>query len=367
MKANRHGRRLDGDERGSFIVLEAILVAALVLTAILFFTSIQRPTTGSEAGGLDLARYAADTLQLLQVHDFEGKEFEEWVTILAEGSNATVYDEVNGYLGEIVPGGVKYSLRIHNGVGPQQIAPTGPTEIPRAARAASISFLPDWAEFETNVATRIVMPGQFIPSTDATNKPLVEPGSTTYRCFESPNGAVRLRDGPDSGTAVDSWNDHWKAIPDPTDATSNTPWKATGVELGTSPVNFQVPTDLPLGVWRISGTAGDDADGDCNSSPSYVNVVPPGSLRILTDAQTFSTGVLTRVVTTSSSFLPTDVGKPISGDRIPLGATILFYDSPTQVRMSANALSGGACLAVGIGIDSPYRPYTLELVLWFGA
>src|SRR5687767_2555861 len=82
-------RRFGDDDRGSFMVLEAILVALLVLTAILFLTSVQRPSTGTDQGGLDLAQVSADTLSILRVRTFNGDPFDTWVTKLALGDSAT--------------------------------------------------------------------------------------------------------------------------------------------------------------------------------------------------------------------------------------------------------------------------------------
>src|SRR5688572_11526763 len=117
-------RRLGDDERGSFMVLEAILVALLVLTAILFITSVQRPSTGADQGGLDLGQVAADTLSILQVRSFNGDAFDTWITDLAQGDSATgclataptevacpTATAIDDFLGEVLPTGTRYSLR----------------------------------------------------------------------------------------------------------------------------------------------------------------------------------------------------------------------------------------------------------------
>src|SRR5687768_9634812 len=118
-------RRFGEDDRGSFMVLEAILVALLVLTAVLFFTSVQRPSAGSDQGGLDLAQVSADTLAILGVRTFNGVPASVWLTNLMHADSATgcnaaaptaaacpTTTEIEEFLGEVLPTGSRYSLRI---------------------------------------------------------------------------------------------------------------------------------------------------------------------------------------------------------------------------------------------------------------
>lgn len=294
MKANRAGRSLAGDEAGAFPVVEAILVAVIVLSAILFFTSIQRPTTGSEVGGLDLGQFAADTLQVLESREFNDLSYPDWVTELAIGGTAgatTTATEVDEFISEVLPSGAEYSLRITNGVVAHPILPTGDLPTPNGANAAEVVFVPSWATYAGQAASITVAPGEVISSTDATRFALVSPGGA-YRCLQAPNGNERLRDGPDtdvdhgdSGTAVndeekrDFWWGHWHAAANvttgSTGATGVPPWRTVA-----SATAAQVPADIPLGTWRLSATSA------CSSAAAtYINVVPPECLATPTASQ----------------------------------------------------------------------------------
>ncbi|MCA1820073.1 MAG: hypothetical protein LC620_08525, partial [Halobacteriales archaeon] len=97
------------DESGAMAVLEAILVALLVLTAILFVSNVQRPLVGAEAGGVDLGRLSAQTLDLLQRQNFTDVNgnvlsFEEWVNHPLDGDNATAAT-IEDYLRQVLPQG----------------------------------------------------------------------------------------------------------------------------------------------------------------------------------------------------------------------------------------------------------------------
>lgn len=301
MAVVRQGRRLppcrfDQDERGSFMVLEAILVALLVLTAILFFTSVQRPSTGADQGGLDLGQVSADTLSILQVRSFNGQPFEAWVAKLVEGDASTgcnpatptaaqcpTVTEVEDFLDEVLPTGARYSIRLDNGVTNRSLPllPLGSTQTAHGGRAAQVVFLPNWAAYSsaTYVATITLTPGQVLKSTDA-GYSLLDP-TGPYNCYQAPTTASKAPSGA-------TWESRWQAAPG-----AATPWKASADVLGS---DKQVPLDLPLGKWQMRSTS-------CSSgSYTYVNVVRPECLTSVT----------------------------------------------------------GTCA-------SPYFPYGLELVVWFGA
>jgi hypothetical protein len=239
VRANRasRGRGLAQDDAGSFPVVEAILVVILVLTAILFFTSVQRPTTGSEAGGIDLGQVAGDTLRIIQLREFDATAstgapypggsdlaLEEWVTNLAagDGSSGTgqTAAKLEEFLGEILPTGARYSLRLSNGVGSMQILPQGATEAPQGATASEVVFLPDWSAYSAQaVTTPAAEPGQTIT---AVSHPVLYAWTTSagIQCIRSPiaagggtTGSSTGPDGSDAGTAGDAWVATWKATP----------------------------------------------------------------------------------------------------------------------------------------------------------
>lgn len=379
MKANRAARAgaWAADDSGAFPVVEAILVVILVLTAILFFTSVQRPTTGSEAGGIDLGQVAADTLRIVQLREFDATAttgapypggadlaLEEWVTNLMAGDGpagagrtAAAVDE---FLEEILPTGARYSLRLSNGVESVQVLPQGRVEVPQGATASEILFLPNWTAYQAQPPRAVVAPGQML---DASHAAYAWTDSTSaIDCVKSPLGQSTGPDGPDTGTAGDQWFRSWQ--------------RTAG----------QVPFNLTYGTW--AGYAGyNSATNECTGSPTqYVKVVRDASnLRVVTD------GVLSdgspsgsqpanRVTSATAAFTAADQGKSIraikaDGTRLlPDGTTInaasaspAGYESATSVRVSGSATADNTGVTLLVGIDNPYPPYGLQLVVWFGA
>jgi hypothetical protein len=338
------------DEHGSFMVLEAILVALLVLTAILFFTSVQRPSTGTDQGGLDLAQVAADTLSILQTRSFTisgtPQALETWVTGAVGGDQPTVV-VLQDFLDEVLPTGAGYVLRLDNGVANLTILSSGANVEPHGARASQLILLPAWGTFRGQLATMTVEPGQVVPSTDAARYNLVDP-SGTILCYQSPAGHSTSPDSDGSGVA-DSWASRWKA------ALGAVAWKDPLVD--DSGANQQVPRDLPYGIWKLS-TAVADGSGNCSGGTvSYVNVVPPGSRTV-----TLSTTALsTTIVVTSGSLGADDVGKVLVGSNLPAATRLA---SATELTVAATVTGS---TTVTISPDPTFLPYSLQLVVWFGA
>src|ERR1041385_8823261 len=123
----RTARRLRDDVAGGFPGPGGLLVAGLWLAAVLFFTSLQRPTSGAEQGGIDLAKVSADTLAILRTRTFTvgagTQTMEGWVTNVTAGDAATA-SAIDTFLRQILPAGSRYSLRLDNGVAPMHILPT---------------------------------------------------------------------------------------------------------------------------------------------------------------------------------------------------------------------------------------------------
>src|SRR5687767_2213173 len=89
----RQADRLGDDDRGAFLVFEAVMSAVLIFTAILFFTGVGRPTDAAEPGGIDLGQNAADILAILKSREFGDRPFNDvnatelgwgWVTRLVD-------------------------------------------------------------------------------------------------------------------------------------------------------------------------------------------------------------------------------------------------------------------------------------------
>lgn len=362
MTARRPILRLRHDDAGVFPVVEAILVAVLVMTAIIFFTSVQRPTTAAEEGGIDLGQVAADTLQLMQSSVQGTETFEGWATNLTQGESATaatVHEYLVGASGDgVLPKGVRYQLRLDNGVSSIPLLPPGGAEAPRGARAADVTVMPNWATYRNERADWVMAPGEVFAAGDP-RLPLVDT-STTYRCLRDPTGSRTLVDLGDSGAVADNWIDsasplaagsHWKATP-PVDGALTSPvlWKSK---------QNQVPLDVPLGTWAAY-TSTDCSDG----APVYFQVVPPGNgARRVTDAVT--TGVT--LTSATAGFTSADIGRLVGSANVPAGTRIVTVNSATSVTLTTGNTTTAGTAPATFGLVSPFMPYTLQLVVWFGA
>lgn len=332
--------RFEAEEGGSLMVLEAILVALLVLTAILFFTSVQRPSTGVDQGGLDLGQVAADTLAVLRARTVsvggQSQTLEGWVWNATRGDSATG-TALQTFLGEILPTGARYAIRLDNGVSNLTIlGPADSAALPRGARAAQILIYPNWAHHRNESVTMTVSPGEVV----ASSHPLV---NGDYDCYVAPNSYSTAPD--------DTWAAHWTAAPGPA-----VPWKASLATLGAT--NQQIPLDLPYGRWRAYVAA------DCSGSVAQViNVVPPG-YRVVTGSVASGTVTLTQ-----GTFEAGDVGKTLTGvTGTGAGAArIRTVSSSTLAILSVAASTAPANSALTIADDSTFLPYSLQLVVWFGA
>lgn len=253
------GNRLPRDDNAAFPVLEAILVAVLILTTILFFTSLQRPTTATDEGGIDLGRLAADTLDILQTKEFTttgaclaAADLETWVTAVLNGQECAA-NELEKFLGEVLPPGTQFLVRLDNGVEPLVLVPYGSTDSPRAARAEATYITPLWLANVNKTGSQSVFPGQQLVYDNGTLIPGAPSNATAFKagvfpCIASPTGSAT---GPD-GSAWAVW------------------WQANATH---------VPADLPYGAW--AGYPGIDAEGECTGTltPTYLFIGLPDGTR----------------------------------------------------------------------------------------
>lgn len=134
--------RFSRDERGAIQAFEAVLAAILILSALILFSLVQRPTTPAASTGLDLQQVAADALAVLG----------------ASGSSA-VGDAVDAALGNndvplrtsfdaTLPATLRWRASLSNGFGSLVLASSdaGAFSTPRGAQGASVfTTIPTWA------------------------------------------------------------------------------------------------------------------------------------------------------------------------------------------------------------------------------
>lgn len=218
------------DDQAVFPVLEAVLVAILILSTILFFTALQRPTTATDEGGIDLGRLASDTLEILQTKEFTvtsgcpelagGEGLEQWVGLALNGTQCAA-DEVESFLAEVLPPGTQFQVRLDNGVEPLVLVPYDTSATPRAARAAETYITPAWLVNKGKLGAEAVWPGQQLSATEDVNgTAFATPASVL--CIKGPSGSST---GPGGVT--------WRSV-----------WQPASPE--TPP---RVPDDIPYGTW----------------------------------------------------------------------------------------------------------------------
>ncbi len=371
------GRRLADDEGGAFPVFEAVIVAVLILTTIIFFTSLQRPTAATDAGGIDLGRLAADTLQVVKTREFTATgaacdanvvdaTLDEWVNRSLTPHSATdtcMSDAVEEFLDEVLPPGTRFQVRLDNGVEPLVLVPAQDAEEPRAGHAAEIYIDPGWRTNRGSVAINATVnpqtlpPGAQIPAAYSTATSFTS--NAAIKCIEAPNGAARAPDGT-------PWATLWQ------DSTS---W-AGGASAP------EVPATAMYGVWTghaVAGFAGGPTDYGCSGAVTgRVRVgLPAGFVAFTADdaantLQAASHGLAagTPVEFSTSGTLPAPLA----------GGTTYYVVNPAAGTFQVATTVGGSAIdltSAGTGshtfLDNPrasqsdWAVYGLQLVVWFGA
>lgn len=237
-------RHKQEDEQGVMAVLEAILVALLVLTAILFVSNVQRPLMGSESGGVDLQALATQTLSLLQRNNFTDSRgapfgFETWLNRTMAG-NLTNSQLGSDYLAQVLPEGTRHLLLISNGHGTLRLAPVVDPGAPRNARAAEAPFFPHWTKFRSNATAGVNAawghPGQNVTTGHPVLADFTNPASA-IACIKAPNNST-------VGPQGVPWLTYWRQS------------------------TFRVPDGALYGVWAGY------TDASCTTGPSYARVAP---------------------------------------------------------------------------------------------
>jgi hypothetical protein len=257
---DRGASRCSRDEAAAIQVFEAIIVAVLILTAVLFFTSLQRPTQAQDSGGIDLGVLASDVLQVLTQTTFDDPAnetanpaacpsdpapepddqllLEEWIDRIMTGGTcgAAVAADVDTFMNNVLGSGLRYAIRLDNGYEPLQLLPYQKSVVPLAARAATTYVLEDW-DFNAGQTAIDVRPGGPVPVSGV-------PACAAWTDLVSPVGTA-------TGPIANDWLAHWMEVCD-------------------DPVpeaEKRVPPDVPYGVWTVAG-------GTC---PCYLRVTVDGS------------------------------------------------------------------------------------------
>lgn len=357
------------DEDGAFPVFEAVIVAVLILTTIIFFTSLQRPTIATDAGGIDLGRLAADTMQVVRTRHFSAADcspavtdatLDEWVnrTMTPQSStDSCMADAVEEFLDEVLPPGTRFQVRLDNGVEPMVLVPFGSTEPPRGAHAAEVYFDPMWRMnrvYAGNASLDQVTPGQEVPAALTVATAFLQ-SSSTIECIEAPNGSARAPDGR-------TWLAVWQDTAAWSDATKP-----------------QVPLAALYGIWTGHTDATIAADHGCTgAAASKLRVGLPAKPALFTAdaaADTFQSaghGLVagTPVEVRTAGTLPA-----------PLAAGTTYYVvNPVAGTFQVATASGGSALdltTAGTGdlffvanlkaSQSDWAIYGLQLVVWHGA
>ena len=246
--AGRAGDR----ETAAFPLVEAILVALLILSAVLFFTLTQRPSGEAKARGIDLGSISTDTLAILQRKTFTDPDggtltLEQWVNRTMAG-DADVADTVQEFLDEVLPTGARYEVRLNNGVGSIVLLPQPSTVEPNGASAAEVPFFPNWKKFKGNTTTGTAAPGQEVTNIASQFSVFTFGTSGTIQCIKGPNGVSAAPEGS-------TWLSYWR---------TNAPRVDGGVTF------YRVPDGMPYGIWAGY------TDAACTTGVTYARIAHPG-------------------------------------------------------------------------------------------
>ncbi|MHB8634173.1 MAG: hypothetical protein ACYDBQ_09445 [Thermoplasmatota archaeon] len=202
-------RAFPRDEDAVFPVLEAVMVAILILAAILFFTQAQRSASGGETAGVDLGQVASDALQILQTHALTvtnstlcptaplpvgQQNLTAWVTLVMNGDCNTA-QAADLFLSQVAAtGGARYQLRLDNGVNATVIVPWNAPDKPNNGRAAEGVLLPSWKVFAGKVTNATVWPGKQVAALPAPAASVAfnfTSSASSVKCIKSPTGAAK--------------------------------------------------------------------------------------------------------------------------------------------------------------------------------
>ena len=136
----RAGTGAGQDEAGVFQVVEAILVAVLIASTLVFFALVQKPTPAPTSPGLDLARIAGDALAILQGDDpgndtTDGLQdaVEVLIPTASDANKATLRAQIDA----VLPDGLRFVVRAQGDAG--SVVVYGPSDVvtdPRNAQGA---------------------------------------------------------------------------------------------------------------------------------------------------------------------------------------------------------------------------------------
>lgn len=198
------------NDDGAVHVFEAVITGMLVITAILFMTALSKPESSEAGSGVDLARLADDTLQILQTRPADAcvtcdNRLEEIVEAAVSGD-----ESAHEFIQDVLPTGTRYLLRLDNGFAPLTLLPSGsgPTTQPRNAEAAEVFLAMDWNAHTGATIDDVLHPGQAFDKTG-------------WTIVEGPMGGNQAPGG-------ESWLSLWLAEPG-------------------------VPAWAPYGVWEVNG------------------------------------------------------------------------------------------------------------------
>ncbi len=332
---------LGADEDGVFMVVEAVLVAVIILTAIIFFTSVQRPVRSGQEGSTNLAQIAADALGALRETTFPDPaggpvlDLRAWATRVAAGDTPVATD-LDEFLRQLVPPGARYELRLNNGFGTTTLLPLGGSGTPAGAQGADTPLFPVWTA--NSEQSRTVLDGVWASgSTTLTS-------STAYFLAGDVGKSVFGVGIPAGATVAAVGSVASVTISAETTAANPTPGRLV-IDVPSARPAAQVAASTALYGFTQAATT------QCIRGP-----VPEAAT--VNRARTVTDGVTVAGATTMQSadadFAAADIGKLVGAVGIPPGTTIASVTDETTVELSAEATSAwtGRLSIIDLGSSS---------------
>jgi hypothetical protein len=152
------------DEQAVFQVVEAILVAVLIASTLVFFALVQKPTPAPTSPGLDLARIAGDALAILQGDDPGGTtdELQDAIEVMIPSATTTQKSTLRAQVNATLPDGLRFLVRAVSDegsvlvYGPTDPDPANPPE-PRNAQGSATYVLDTTAATDYLVMVELVV------------------------------------------------------------------------------------------------------------------------------------------------------------------------------------------------------------------
>ncbi len=324
------------------MVVEAVLVAVIILTAILFFTSVQKPARSGQEGSSNLGRVASDTLGILTRKSFLVTQatacaaatppsgsltLEAWVGLVLAGDCNTAH-AVDDDLALLVPSGARYAVRLNNGLATTTLLPYGGSGAPAGANAAETPIFPRWNAYADQ--SRTVMDGVTASASTSVS-------SATANFAAGDVGKRVVGPGIPAGALIVS-------------RTSSTVVVLSAAATATA-TGLRFVIDAPSAAPGAQLSSG-ELYGFTQAATTKCLRAPVDDATAAIRTRTVNDGVTTiaqtAVASATAAFTAADIGKRVLAAGVAVGTTVVAVPDATHITLSAPATATASAVMLSL-------------------